>query len=67
LDKASGSVVDDETPKPISQDDITGRNAEFYSFITSIIKLGRKIEMDDVEFKSDEGGISAKFKRVRIE
>ncbi len=41
-------------------------NEKFYSFITGIIKLGRKIELDDVEFVSNERGITAKIKRMRI-
>jgi hypothetical protein len=56
-----------ETPIGISDGDINGGDTKFYYFITSIIKLGRKIEMDDVEFKSNKGEISAKFKRMRIE
>jgi hypothetical protein len=46
---------------------IQDKNEQFYSFITDIIKLGRKIEIDDVEFLSNEKGITAKIKRMRIE
>ncbi len=67
IDSTGVGVVDGETPNLISRVDMKGRDADFYSFITDIIKLGRKIEMDDVEFTSNEGGISAKFKRMRIE
>jgi Tfp pilus assembly protein PilO len=41
-------------------------NEKFYSFITGIIKLGRMIEMDDLEFMTNESGITAKIKRMRI-
>jgi hypothetical protein len=46
---------------------IQANNERFYSFITEIIKLGRKIEIDDADFVSNESGITAKIKRMRIE
>ena len=55
MDKSasSGSTVIDSVGEPppivISDGDMKGRDTELYAFITSIITLGRKIEMDDVE------------------
>jgi hypothetical protein len=47
--------------------EIQAKKEQFLSFIIDIIKLGRKIEIEDMEFLSNESGITSKFKRMRIE
>ena len=39
----------------------------FYNMIFDVVKLGRPISLEEVEFKADIASFSAKVKRIRFE